>query len=103
MTLIEALTELLTAKTEVARLEKRIRELEAIPTEERKLRDRVRELEAELKIRPMPTHGLEKYINPDANTRPLGSDAGALSIQREGFVSDNEENPVQVNYEVDHR
>jgi len=37
------------------------------------------------------------------NTRRPGSDAGALSIQREDFVTDTEVNPVQVNYEVDHR
>jgi len=82
-------------------------ELVELTKENAKLRDRVRELEAELTIRPASTHGLEKYMNPDANSgkrgnRP-GSDTGAMSLQRGGFETDTEENPVQVNYEVDHR
>lgn len=67
------------------------------------LSKRIKQLEAELQIRPSSDHGVQKYMNPDANTKRPGSDTGALSIQREGFVSDAEENPVQVNYEVDHR
>lgn len=67
------------------------------------LRKRVRELEAELLVRPASSHGVEKYMAVGTNTRRPGSDAGALSVQREGFVTDTEENPVQVNYEVDHR
>jgi hypothetical protein len=90
MTLIEALQKLAEALVENQRLEKRIRELEA-----------------ELKVRPSSSHGVEKYMNPDANSgkrgnRP-GSDTGATSLMREGFENDLEENPVQVNYEVDHR
>ena len=86
MTLIEALQKLAEALVENQRLEKRIRELEA-----------------ELKVRPSSSNGVEKYMAEGTNTRRPGSDTGATSIQREGFVSDNEENPVQVNYEVDHR
>jgi hypothetical protein len=78
-----------------------------VTEENARLRDRIRELEALLTVRPSSSHGLEKYMNPDANTgrrgnRP-GSDTGALSLHRAGFETDTEENPVQVNYEVDHR
>ena len=83
---VEALQQLLEARQQITVLTKR-----------------VLELEAELKVRPSSSHGVEKYMAEGANTRRPGSDTGAQSIQREGFVSDNEENPVQVNYEVDHR
>ena len=83
---VEALQQLLEARQQITVLTKR-----------------VLELEAELKVRPSSSHGVEKYMAEGANTRRPGSDTGATSIQREGFVSDNEENPVQVNYEVDHR
>ena len=86
MTLIEALQKLAEALVENQRLEKRIRELEA-----------------ELKVRPSSSHGVEKYMAEGTNTRRPGSDTGAQSIQRGGFETDNDENPVQVNYEVDHR
>jgi hypothetical protein len=86
MTLIEALQKLAEALVENQRLEKRIRELEA-----------------ELKVRPSSSHGVEKYMAEGTNTRRPGSDTGAQSIQRGGFENDNDENPVQVNYEVDHR
>jgi hypothetical protein len=61
------------------------------------------ELEAELKVRPASAHGIEKYMAEGANTKVPGRDTGAQSIQRGGFENDLEENPVQVNYEVDHR
>ena len=83
---VEALQQLLEARQQITVLTKR-----------------VLELEAELKVRPSSSHGVEKYMAEGTNTRRPGSDTGATSIQREGFVSDNEENPVQVNYEVDHR
>ena len=86
MTLIEALQKLAETLVENQRLEKRIRELEA-----------------ELKVRPSSSHGVEKYMAEGTNTRRPGSDTGAQSIQRGGFENDNDENPVQVNYEVDHR
>ena len=86
MTLIEVLQKLAEALVENQRLEKRIRELEA-----------------ELKVRPSSSHGVEKYMAEGTNTRRPGSDTGAQSIQRGGFENDNDENPVQVNYEVDHR
>ena len=86
MTLIEALQKLSESLVENQRLEKRIRELEA-----------------ELKVRPSSSHGVEKYMAEGTNTRRPGSDTGAQSIQRGGFENDNDENPVQVNYEVDHR
>ena len=86
MTLIEVLQKLAEALVENQSLEKRIRELEA-----------------ELKVRPSSSHGVEKYMAEGTNTRRPGSDTGAQSIQRGGFENDNDENPVQVNYEVDHR
>jgi hypothetical protein len=71
------------------------------------LNKRILDLEAEIKVRPSSSHGLEKYMSPDANNgvrgnRP-GSDTGAHSIMRGDFVTDTEENPVQVNFEVPHR
>ena len=83
---VEALQQLLEARQQITVLTKR-----------------VLELEAELKVRPSSSHGVEKYMAEGANTRRPGSDTGATSIQRGGFENDNDENPVQVNYEVDHR
>jgi hypothetical protein len=67
------------------------------------LRKMVAQLQAEIRVRPASAHGIEKYMAEGANTKVPGRDTGAQSIQRGGFENDLEENPVQVNYEVDHR